>query len=71
MMKPGAFRDSDTEEATDEPVLVQNWFEELTRLVCPPPIATRPSARHTPAHGEIGLPYGCRFNRSMQRLPLV
>ncbi len=33
MMKPGALRDSDTEEATDEPVVVQNWFEELKRLV--------------------------------------
>ncbi len=32
-MKPGALRDSDTEEATDEPVLVQNWHEELKRLV--------------------------------------
>ena len=33
MMKPGGLKDSDTEEATDELVLVQNWFEELTRLV--------------------------------------
>jgi hypothetical protein len=33
MMKPGALRDSDTEEATDEPVVVQNWLEELKRLV--------------------------------------
>ena len=33
MMKPGALRDSDTEEATDEPVVVQNWVEELKRLV--------------------------------------
>ena len=32
-MKPGALRDSDTEEAIDEPVLVQNWVEELKRLV--------------------------------------
>ena len=35
-MKPGALRDSDTEEATDEPVLLQNWFEELKRLVPTP-----------------------------------
>ena len=26
-------QDSDTEEATDEPVVVQNWVEELKRLV--------------------------------------
>jgi hypothetical protein len=33
MIKPGALRDSDTKEATDEPVVVQNWLEELKRLV--------------------------------------
>ena len=36
MIKPGALRDSDTEEATDAPVVVQNWVEELTRLVPTP-----------------------------------
>ena len=34
-MKPGALRDSDTEEATDEPVLLQNWVEDA-RLVPTP-----------------------------------
>ena len=33
MVKPGGLTDSDTEEAIAELVLVQNWFEELTRLV--------------------------------------
>ena len=32
-MKPSTLRDSDTEEATDEPVVVQNWVEGLKRLV--------------------------------------
>ena len=32
-MKLGALRDSETEEATDEPVVVQNWVEGLKRLV--------------------------------------
>ncbi len=31
MMKPGALRD--TEEATDEPVVVQNWSQELLERV--------------------------------------